>query len=481
MMIFKHAFLNLIRSKSRNSLILLIMMVIALTATIALTIQTSTESLINSTLDNIQIEATIQVDREKIFASMTDLTQQQRNELLRSIPSPSLEDYELYATHPAVNAFLVTQSTALNGLDVTPVDISDSTTTIKTNGEFKLLGYDSAASMTDFTSGTATVIDGMMFDLSLASHEVIIHQSLALLNDLQVNDTLTFTNPRNLDESIALTISGIYSTTTTATDSTSPLNDASNRLLVSTATLDAVIANSVLLNPEELSTNGILMSKALTKTTTATYAFNSMADYERFTQEVENLGLDTTIYSVTSSNLSAFEASVQPLNQISQTSLSFLALTLGVGLGLLVLFQLFITKQRQYDIGVYAAIGLKKIKIGALLVMESLMLTSVAIVIGVSLGLFLTPTVTDSLLGDAIAQAQIEQSAIDQNFSRPGQGNNAPVVTNVDYVSSLDVSIDLQTLLTLMGLGLVMSGLSSSVGVFSVARFEPLQILSERG
>ena len=480
-MIIKHALLNLVRSKSRNSLILLIMMVIALTATIALTIQTSSNSLIENTLDTLRIDATIQVDREKIFETMNDITQQERNALLRSIPALGIEEYEIFATLDSVVSLIITQSISLNGVDIIPVDITDNAIAFKNFGEFKVFGYDQVEAMNQFTTGGATMVEGMMFDLSYTGYEVILHQSLALLNGIEVNDEITLTNPRNENEIFVLRVSGIFTTTTTASDGVSPLSDSSNHLLISTATLDDIILKSSSQNPEELSNNGTLMTRSLTKTITGTYTFASVEDYDAFVIETENLGLDTTVYSVTSSNLQGFEQSVQPLNQIAQSSMSFLMLILFVGVGLLVLFQLFITKQRQYDIGVYAAIGLKKSKIGALFMVESLILTSVAIILGTSLGLLFAPQVTDALLGDAIANAQSQESIVNQNFARPGQGQTATLNREVDYISSLNVSVDIQTLLSLMGLGLMMTAISSSVGVFSVARFEPLQILSERG
>lgn len=480
-MIIKHALLNLVRSKSRNSLILLIMMVIALTATIALTIQTSSNSLIENTLDTMRIDATIQVDREKIFETMSGLTQQERNALLRGIPALGIEEYEKYAVLDSVDSLIITQSTSLNGVDIIPVDVTDNAIAFRNSGEFRVLGYDQIEAMNQFTTGGATIVEGMMFDLSYSGYEVILHQSLALLNDIQVNDQITLANPRNEEETITFTVSGIFTTSTTTSDGVSLLSDSANQLLISTATLDDLISKSVNLNPVELSSNGNLTTRSLSKTITGIYTFASVEDYDVFVIEAEQLGLDTTLYSVTASNLQTFEQSVQPLNQIAQSSMSFLILTLIVGVGLLVLFQLFISKQRQYDIGVYAAIGLKKSKIGALFMVESLMLTSVAIILGTTVGLLLAPQVSNVLLGDAIANAQSQESIINQNFARPGQGQTATSNREVDYISSLNVSVDLQTLLSLMGLGLMMTAISSSVGVFSVARFEPLQILSERG
>jgi putative ABC transport system permease protein len=481
-MILKNAFLNLIRSKSRNSLILLIMIVISLTATIALVIQSSSQALVDSNLAGIRVEASIQVDREKIFASMSDLTQQERNDYLRSVPTLLSDDFQLYATASSLDSFVITSSTSISGISIVPIDMSETSTlpTKGTNGEFRLIGYENASSMQDFLNGNASLVDGIMFDFNEANYEVIIHQSLALLNDLSINDTITLVNPRNPDEVIEFLISGIFTTTLTDEDTTNPLNDSSNRLLISEATLDEITSNSIKLNPETISNNGNLISQALLTTTTATYYFSSIEAYESFITEVETLGLDMSLYSVISPNLQSFEQSVQPITQISKTSMSFLILTLIVGLGLLILFQFFITKQRQYDIGVYAAIGMKKSKIALLFITESMVLTSLAIMIGITVGMLLTPVVSNELLGDAIAQAQTQQNSVNQNFNRPGQGQNNPFAPTVSYIDELDVSLDLSTITSLLGLGLFISMLSSSVGVFSVSRFEPLQILSER-
>jgi putative ABC transport system permease protein len=482
-MILKHAYLNIIRTKSRNSLIMIIMIMIALTATMALSIQSSTDSLVNASLSQLSVEATIQVDREKIFSTMTDLTQQERNALLRSVPLLSYETLQLFATAESVNDFVVTQSTSLSALDFSPVDINDtlSLTTKGSNGEFMVLGYDRMEAMSDFTNGNATLVEGEMFDLTTGSNEVIIHQSLALLNDFQIGDTIQLINPRNPEEIISLVISGIYSTTQNDESVVSPLNDPSNRILLSMATLNSILNDSIILNPEKLSTNDIIMSQALTLSTNAIYYFDSIAEYENFEVEATSLGLDLSTYSISSSNLKAFEQSIQPLEQMANTSMTFLLLTLGVGISLLILFQIFIVKQRQYDIGVYAAIGMKKSKIAQLFVTESLLLASFSIAIGVFLGVMTTPIISDVLLSDAIEQAQIEQTTISQNFNRPGGGSSSQqIITDVSYIDSLQVSIDTNTLFSLVGLALVITMISSSIGVMSIARYEPLQILSER-
>jgi putative ABC transport system permease protein len=458
------------------------MMVISLTATMALVIQSSSDALVDATLSGLKVEATIQVDREKIFANLGDLTQQERNAYLRSIPVLQSDDYLTYANASSVESYIISLSTSISGDSIEPVDISDTTTlpTRGTSGEFRLLGYESVNSMQEFINGQASLVEGVMFDFKAANQDILIHQSLALLNDLGVNDTITLVNPRNAEELITFVVSGIYTTTTSEEDATSPLNDSSNRLLISKATLESITSASILLNPETISTSGNLMSQALVMNTSATYYFSSVEAYDSFVIEAEALGLDTSLYSITSPNLQAFEQSVQPLIQISKTSMSFLMLTLVVGLGLLILFQLFITKQRQYDIGVYAAIGLKKSKIAMLFITESMILTSVAITLGIVLGIFLTPMVSNELLGDAIAQAQSQQDTINQNFNRPGQGLNTTTPTNVSYIDSLDINLDLNTILSLLGLGIFITAMSSSIGVLSVSRFEPLQILSER-
>ena len=482
-MIIKNAYLNIIRTKSRNSLIMIIMIMIAFTATMALSIKSSTDSLVNASLSQLSVEANIQVDREKIFSSMTDLTQQERNALLRSVPSLTYETLQLYSAASSVDDFVVTQSTSLSALDFSPVDINDTlSSAIKgTTGDFMILGYDRIEAMSDFLNGNAVLVEGEMFDLGLDTNEVIVHQSLALLNDFQIGNTIQLINPRNPEEVISLIISGIYSTTQNDETVISPLNDPSNRMLLSMATLNEILDNSVILNPERLSTNGIMMSQALKLNTNATYYFDTITDYEGFEIEASSLGLDLNTYSIVSSNLKAFELSVQPLEQMANTSMTFLLLTLGIGISLLILFQFFIVKQRQYDIGVYAAIGMKKSKIAKLFVTESLLLASFSIAIGVFLGVMTTPMMSDVLLSDAIEQAKTQQATISENFNRPGSGTSSQqMIGDVTYIDSLQVGIDMNTLISLAGLALIITMISSSIGVMSIARYEPLQILSER-
>ena len=64
--------------------------------------------------------------------------------------------------------------------------------------------------MTAFVSGTASVVEGAMFDEGTSDYACVISEELAMYNGLAVGDTVVITNPSAEEETYTLTVSGIY-------------------------------------------------------------------------------------------------------------------------------------------------------------------------------------------------------------------------------------------------------------------------------
>lgn len=120
MYLIKNAWKNVIRSKGRNLLIGLIVLVISTSACISLSIRESAENIEESGLENTEITGQIAVDRQSMMKSMeeSNADQSQMKEKISQTQELSVSALEKYATAKSVKNFYYTMTTSLNGNNI---------------------------------------------------------------------------------------------------------------------------------------------------------------------------------------------------------------------------------------------------------------------------------------------------------------------------------------------------------------------------
>jgi len=179
-----------------------------------------------------------------------------------------------------------------------------------------------------------------------------------------------------------------------------------------------------------------------------------------------------------------------PLNNLSDYSLYFLLVVLGIGGAILIIFNVFAVRERKYEIGVLAAIGMNKLKIATQFITEAFAVTFVSIAISVCIGATISIPIANKLLENQIASVETTNEVSKDNFGGDFQGkmsgNRSPGAmqsisnTTVNYLDNITASIDMVVLLQLLGLGILLTLISSATAVISILRYEPLKILSNR-
>lgn len=223
-----------------------------------------------------------------------------------------------------------------------------------------------------------------------------------------------------------------------------------------------------------------------------TYVFTNTERYEGFLTDVEALGLDTESYAVTSTNLNQYEKSIVPLESLSKFTTIFFLVVLIIGGGILVIFNMFTVRERKYEIGVLAAIGMKKGTVALQFLTETFLVKLLAVVVGTGVGAAASRPVGDYLLQEQVASVETTSTAMNENFVGGFQGggflggnNRFQNIKNlsgneVEYLDSLNTTTDAAVLLSLMAISILLTLIASSVGMISVLCYEPLKILSER-
>ncbi len=454
MYIIKNALRCIGRSKGRNVLIGIIVLVIAVSACIGLSIRQAAASAKEDTLSGMSVTATISVDRQSMMGNMKPdgsgsdkFDKDSFAEMMGSTSALTLEEYEAYAEASTVENFYYTVTASLDGSDsIDPVtdeesssDTGDSSAvSIQDNGrgsmkggfsmsssDFTVIGYSSDNAMTAFVDGTASIDDGAVFDEGTEDYDCIISSELATFNDLAVGDKFSLTNPNNEEETYEVTVVGIY------TDESSNegfqkmsgrgFSDPANQIYMSSAAVDKIIAASEELS-EAAADDDTGSETKLTGTLSCTYVFADTDAYYTFEEEVRDLGLSED-YSVSSMDITSFENSLVPLETLGTMAGWFLLVILIIGAIILIVLNIFNVRERKYEIGVLTAMGMKKGKVAMQFLTEIFAITMAAVIIGVLIGAVSAVPVTNALLENQISSTQSQSSQMEQNFGRENGGS----------------------------------------------------------
>ena len=281
--------------------------------------------------------------------------------------------------------------------------------------------------------------------------------------------------------------------------------DPANQIYMSANTLQAILDASEGASTTVTDDNGRESESKITGTLSATYSFADADAYYAFENEVRTLGLYES-YTVSSTDITAFENSMTPLNTLSTMAGWFLLVILIIGGIILVVLNIFNVRERKYEVGVLTAMGMKKWKVAAQFMCEILVVTMIAVVIGAGIGAVSAVPVTNALLeGQAQSQSN-QQRQMEQNFGRPGDfgggfpGGNMPsdMPSDIpdmgggknpfgdmfggaaDYITEVDSAMNLTVVFQMIGVGLLLTLIASAASVLFIMRYDPLKILANR-
>lgn len=497
MYIIKNALRNIYRSKVRSCLIAIILFILALSSCIGLSIQQAAKTSKEASMELTNITAQIEVNRTHIMEQARENSSSQNEkemmkDALGSIQSLSLKELQTYASSSYVKNFYYTGSISLNGNDDLEAVSSQNSAPngmqgekegkmpFNISGDFTIIGYSSDDAMTSFIDGTNTISDGSMFEEGKDNADVVISSELASLNNIAVNDTLTFTDPNNEDSTVEVSVVGIYESSSNSSQPQGPggMNqmDQAKQIYMSYASLQSIVNNY-----------------DFTLTTNGTYVFQTVEDYENFEKECRNKGLDEN-YTITSNDLTSYEQSLLPLENLSTFALYFMIVVLTIGGVVLFILNIFSIRERKYEMGILCAIGMKKIKIACQFICEIFVIAGIAVILGVGIGSLTSIPVTNALLENQIQSNLSANNRMEQNFSRPDEKGSLqnssdmrqnkptqrPTTSNISYVSKVSEAMNLHVILQMIGITFILVFISSVAGLIFIMRYDPLMILTNR-
>lgn len=516
MYIVRNAWKGIVRSTGRNVLIGIIVFIISFSACISLSIQSASKKAADSAKEGLSVTAQIGVDRQAMVEGMQN--KEDRQSALQEIKELTLDELEVYAKAESVSDFYYSMSASLNGESIDAINMSENMQENKQDADFKQLkggkfgaqgdftitGYSSDSAMTDFLNGISTITKGEMFASKTNDGTCVISEELASYNELSIGDTITLSNPNNEEETYKLKISGIYEKEVTEDSSIGimggfmPSADSSNQIYTSYETLKEIIENSKKnINTKAGSTDGETTEAQIHSILNGTYKFATVDAYEKFQKEARKMGLSDA-YTISSSDVLSYEESLKPLQNLSQYAGYFLLIILIIGASILIVLHIFSIRERKYEIGVLTAIGMKKWKVCIQFLMETLLVTFLALFAGAAGGAVSSVSITNVLLENQIEENSQQQS--EQRFGREMDGNpggmqqipfdreqvdkpendNPFIQKTSNYIDSVSFATDVKVLLEMIGIGILLTIVSGGTALVFIMRYDPLKILNSR-
>lgn len=474
MYLIGHALKNIVRNKGRYLLIGTVLIVSFMSITVSAMIHFTTKAVIDDYSDRFGASVYFTPDLRKLLALM----EPDENGMYHN-PEITTEQYIVFSKSDAVKNTLFqgsrqTYSDELLGLDqggeeqfydsggwhnfgwqnFTGTD-SHATQPQRQAPNATVLGYSDCSMMEDFALGLRELDEGIFFE---TSNECMVSRDFADLNGLKVGDSFDLQDVNNMETApLHLTVCGIYLDITTPQPNGSDwaVNNRRNEILTSFSTL------------EEHGIDGLYI--------TAVYYLKSPDFAPEFETYVRENGLNE-VYNV-NVDARSYNSIVKPIESLKNISTTFLVVILLVGCLILILLSMLGVRERKYEIGVLRAMGMPKGKVAFGLICESVCVMTLCMCIGLGVGSMIAQPVSNAIMDE---QADLVEQQPQANYGDI-IASTADTSENVSALQEVQIVLAPESIGFIVIISLVLGLLSNVAGIFYIARYEPMKILSERG
>ncbi|APH19674.1 ABC transporter permease [Clostridium botulinum] len=482
----KRAMLSISKKKIKSLILFVVLLVIANMVLVGLSIQTATKKSTELAREKLGSDVTLKVNDQKFMEQRRNNKEEGSN----SRPSLATDIADTLKDNEHVTQYNYISSSfglAKNFENVKNEDSSDDTNSEeKPKGMFKMGGSDVTTMpeisfsgtiatnlLSDFKDGDSKIAEGRGITKDDAGKNVaVIEKNLAKENSLKVGSKIQVAS---VDENttLELEVVGIYEA-----NSDESTNDNRN--------MDFLNPYNKIYMPydvvSKVSTGDSTNSKNITS---AVYFMDNADNIESFKEYAKNKKIDLETYTL-DANDQMYTQMVGPIENVGSFSKTLVATVSIAGAMILVLIIALSLKDRKYEIGVLLSLGESKFKVISQLIVEVLLVASIAFATSAFTGNLAANKIGDTLLANEIEVTESSSAQENQNFG--GRGTmavgpgrmNSNVTKNADVVKEMDVSVTSKDLEKLAGIGLLIVIASAAIPTISVLRFSPKTILSKR-
>ncbi len=328
-------------------------------------------------------------------------------------------------------------------------------------GDFEIDGYSSYDAMTDFVNGTYKVTEGEMIT-DFNSYECVISSELATLNEVTVGSKIIFKNPNDNEKTYEFTVTGIYTDNSNTDDTKNMYSGSANKIITGSGVIDLLLQDD----------------STLVTNITPSFIIENKEAVDSFIEEVRQKGLNE--YYTINTNLEKLETATKSIKNVKTFATTFLIITLIISGVVLFVINMINIRERKYEIGVFRTIGVSKFKLTIQFVLELLIVSIIMLMIGAVCGGYLSKPIGNILLQNEIEDSKVEEQEISNNFGKGPMDMKFNGNIQVQEIDTIDAVVDTNVVMELLGIGVLLTLVSSLAAMISIQRFSPLTILKER-
>lgn len=487
----KRAIQSLWAKKGRSILMIAVFSAILIFVLAGLTIRSGADLATTNAKKSVGATVTLSTNREAMFKNADSEDENSRPDPGSFERTPvNLSDAEKIAKLDNVKSYSFEASTSADkSSGITPIS-SDSEEEESSDeqmsgfggqvapggmsqGDFQIKGVSESSSYNDFSSGTASIVDGeAITSEDEDTNNVLIEESLAEANELSVGDKFKIKDSD--DKDVEVTIKGIYKTSNTG---------------------DSMGARFNFMNPANTVFSSYTMVNTLTgsdgKTIdSAVYNLDDPKEMDSFVKEANKL-IDTDTFSL-ETNDQMYQQMLQPLNNVSSFAKNIVILVAAAGVIILTLIIMLSIRERKYEIGVLLSLGESRGKVISQFFVEIFVCMVFALGIAAASG---------NVVGNAVGNQLLSQQTTSQNESQanaagdnggPGQGGQGQMpgggrggrgqmgsnpFTKTEEITELNITVKPIEIASLAGIGLGISLFSIVLSSAGILRLNPKKIL----
>jgi putative ABC transport system permease protein len=410
-------------------------------------------------------------------------------------PALSLTVAEKMAKNSYVTGYYVTDSANANSSTITAASTSSNGNTFSRNSSSFALSGTNTTDNLDFVLGNVTLKSGKTLsadDVNNVSNVVIISDSLATTNSLNVGDTIKLTKA-------TMNRGGETGTGGTASASTSTSTSKSTTSTTSTTTTSTAVDFTVIgiytAKSTDFDVNTMFTSNAAVDSfngTTASdetegsidFILDSADHVEPFiTQCTPYL---TSEYHVLSSDDSEYESLTKPLDLISLITSILIGVVFVAGALIILALVTIFVRDRKFEIGLLLSSGEGRMKIITQFMFEILAIAIVAFAVSIA-----TSNLTSGVVSNWIVNNQLLSSSsligststtTTANQFQMGGRNTTTLYGEVDMQNVADkfnVSVDGSVIGELMLASVILVLIGSSIPLIVIMGYKPRRILQD--
>lgn len=284
-------------------------------------------------------------------------------------------------------------------------------------------------------SGTAiTWQSGAAFDTSSDENVAVVGSAIATKNSLSVGSTFTAYSGTTIK------VVGIYTTENTFNN---------NGVYLPLSTLQR-------------------LSEQTGSVTSATVTVDSSDNLATTTTAIKT-ALGTSADVTNSQDIA--DATTKPLESVKQIALFSLIGAIVAGAVIILLTMLMIVRERRREIGVMKAIGSSNLKIMWQFIVESITLTTIALVIGAGIGIAAATPLTNALVDNSSTTST--SSTMQRGMGGGPGGFRGFGQASASVVKNIQTSVGITTLAYGVGATILIAILGSAVPSFMISKIKP--------